>query len=129
MVPPTACGWHSNKPRYSFLQQIRQHGQEERLKDLIQNTHGYSNQSHLQGIGQKHSIWRQENDSADSVVRLMRDQLIMAKVYVAIAQAHQEGNLMRDLKLRIKESQRAIGELSFDVELPKGYDPDVEMVS
>lgn len=67
----------------------------------------------------KYSIWRRENenDNTDATVRLMRDQLIFARVYLSIATMKNKLDLHRELQMRIKESQRALGEASSDVDL------------
>eukprot|EP00249_Psilotum_nudum_P006782 c20052_g1_i1 orf=350-2527(-) len=72
------------------------------------------------GVLGKYSIWRRESDeNSDSLVRLMRDQLIMARVFASLAQSQNKVNLLRDLRLRIKESQHSLGEASVDTDLPR----------
>ncbi|XP_077251021.1 galacturonosyltransferase 1 isoform X2 [Tasmannia lanceolata] len=68
----------------------------------------------------KYSIWRRDIDSenSDSTVRLMRDQMIMARVYSGIANANNKLNLYQELLARLKESQRAVGEATADTDLP-----------
>eukprot|EP00897_Mesotaenium_endlicherianum_P001939 jgi/Mesen1/1773/ME000014S01178 len=72
------------------------------------------------GLGQKYSLWKRDDgpEGSDQLVRLMRDQLIMAKGYVAIAQQAGNARLVRELRIKIKDSQRALGEASQDSELP-----------
>ncbi|XP_062090179.1 polygalacturonate 4-alpha-galacturonosyltransferase isoform X1 [Humulus lupulus] len=67
----------------------------------------------------KYSIWRRENENEnpDSTVRLMRDQIIMARVYLSIAQMKGKLDLYQELQTRLKESQRALGEASSDSDL------------
>lgn len=67
----------------------------------------------------KYSIWRKENENenSDSTVRLMRDQIIMARVYSALAKSKNKSDLYQKLQTRIKESQRAVGEASADADL------------
>lgn len=67
----------------------------------------------------KYSIWRKENENenSDSTVRLMRDQVIMARVYSALAKSKNKSDLYQKLQTRIKESQRAVGEASADADL------------
>lgn len=67
----------------------------------------------------KYSIWRRENENenSDSTVRLMRDQLIMARVYSSIARARNNLDIYQNLTLRIKESQHALGEANTDSDL------------
>ncbi|KAJ6851163.1 polygalacturonate 4-alpha-galacturonosyltransferase-like [Iris pallida] len=67
----------------------------------------------------KYSIWRKENENenSDSTVRLMRDQIIMARVYSIIAKSKDKLDLYQALLTRLKESQRALGEANADVDL------------
>lgn len=67
----------------------------------------------------KYSIWRKENenDNSDSTVRLMRDQLIMARVYLSIAKMKNNLDLYQDLQNRLKETQRALGDATNDSDL------------
>ncbi|XP_014490280.1 polygalacturonate 4-alpha-galacturonosyltransferase [Vigna radiata var. radiata] len=67
----------------------------------------------------KYNIWRKENENenADSTVRLMRDQIIMAKVYLSIAKMKGSLQLYQELESQLKGSQRALGEATSDAEL------------
>ncbi|XP_010918998.1 polygalacturonate 4-alpha-galacturonosyltransferase isoform X1 [Elaeis guineensis] len=67
----------------------------------------------------KYSIWRKdnENENSDSTVRLMRDQMIMARVYLVIAKSKDKTDLYQELQNRLKESQSALGEANADSEL------------
>ncbi|KAF1884161.1 hypothetical protein Lal_00035226 [Lupinus albus] len=67
----------------------------------------------------KYNIWRKEfeNENADSNVRLMRDQIIMARVYLSIAKMKNKPQLYQELQSQLKESQRALGEAISDAEL------------
>ncbi|KAJ0111337.1 hypothetical protein Patl1_00322 [Pistacia atlantica] len=67
----------------------------------------------------KYSIWRRENENenSDSTVRLMRDQMIMARVYLSIAKMKNKLDLQQELQTRLKESQRAVGEATTDADL------------
>jgi hypothetical protein len=67
----------------------------------------------------KYSIWRKENENenSDSTVRLMRDQLIMARVYSALAKSKNKSELYQELQTQIKESHRAVGEANADADL------------
>ncbi|XP_002980359.2 polygalacturonate 4-alpha-galacturonosyltransferase [Selaginella moellendorffii] len=68
----------------------------------------------------KYSIWRREdNENSDNLVRLMREQLIMARVYASIAQSRNNLRLLRDLKLRIRETTRALGDANLDSDLSR----------
>ncbi|XP_068329189.1 polygalacturonate 4-alpha-galacturonosyltransferase-like [Pyrus communis] len=67
----------------------------------------------------KYSIWRKENENenSDSTVRLIRDQIIMARVYLSIAKMKNKPDLFQQLQTRLKESQRAVGEATADADL------------
>ncbi|KAE9605470.1 putative polygalacturonate 4-alpha-galacturonosyltransferase [Lupinus albus] len=67
----------------------------------------------------KYSIWRKENENekADYTVRLIRDQIIMARVYLSIAKMKNKLELYRELQSRLKESQRALGDTNSDSDL------------
>lgn len=71
----------------------------------------------------KYSLWRRENENekADANVRLMRDQMIMARIYSVLAKSRDKLDLYRELLARIKESQRSLGEATADSDLPKRY--------
>lgn len=67
----------------------------------------------------KYSIWRKENENenSDSTVRLMRDQMIMARVYISIATMKNKTDLVRELQNRLKESHHALGDTNTDADL------------
>lgn len=67
----------------------------------------------------KYSIWRKENENenSDTTVRLMRDQMIMARVYIALANLNNKNDIYQELQTRLKESQRTLGEATMDADL------------
>lgn len=67
----------------------------------------------------KYSIWRKENENenSDTTVRLMRDQMIMARVYLALAKLNNKNDIFQELQTRLKESQRTLGEATMDADL------------
>ncbi|XP_024530024.1 polygalacturonate 4-alpha-galacturonosyltransferase isoform X2 [Selaginella moellendorffii] len=68
----------------------------------------------------KYSIWRRdENENSDSLVRLIRDQVIMARAYIGVAQARNNQRLLRDLRIRLRDSERVVGDATIDAELPR----------
>eukprot|EP00253_Pinus_taeda_P030160 PITA_30160 len=69
----------------------------------------------------KYSIGRRENENEnfDSTVRLIRDQLIMDRVYSSISEARNNLDLYHELMLHIKECQRTLGEANADSDLPQ----------
>jgi len=74
------------------------------------------------GILRSHSVWRIEeiSTSSDNIVRVMRDQLIMARAYANMASIHSDTQLVQDLKINIKETARMLEDVTIDSELPKG---------
>lgn len=77
-------------------------------------------------VGSSVSTWKRDSDTenSDTLVRLMRDQLIMARAYANIAQGQGHYDLVRDLKLQIKEHTNVVGDANVDAELPAGYAAD-----
>lgn len=71
----------------------------------------------------KYSIWRRqyENPNSDSTLKLMRDQIIMAKAYTNIAKSKNKTVLHNALVKHSRESLQAMGEASSDAELHLGY--------
>ncbi|KAF3787019.1 Polygalacturonate 4-alpha-galacturonosyltransferase [Nymphaea thermarum] len=69
----------------------------------------------------KYNIWRKENvnENSDTTVRAIRDQIIMAEVYAGIAKSKNRLDLYEELMLRLKESQRALGDTSIDADLTR----------
>ncbi|KAJ0082488.1 hypothetical protein Patl1_09634 [Pistacia atlantica] len=55
----------------------------------------------------------------DARVRQLKDQLIRAKVYLSLPATRNNPNFIRELRLRIKEVQRSLGDATKDSDLPK----------
>ncbi|KAL1214051.1 putative galacturonosyltransferase 4 [Cardamine amara subsp. amara] len=55
----------------------------------------------------------------DAQVRHLKDQLIRAKVYLSLPSAKANAHFVREIRLRIKEVQRALADASKDSDLPK----------
>ncbi|CAH2045970.1 unnamed protein product [Thlaspi arvense] len=55
----------------------------------------------------------------DAQVRHLKDQLIRAKVYLSLPAAKANAHFVRELRLRLKEVQRAVADASKDSDLPK----------
>ncbi|CAK9859436.1 unnamed protein product [Sphagnum jensenii] len=95
--------------------------QEDQMKkveaDALQRTKKVEN-----GILDKYSASQQNGrtQNRDSLIQLMRDQLIMAQAYAYIAQAKNHVRLFRDLQLHIKDYQKALADCNFDSQLPRG---------
>uniref|UniRef100_A0A164TW83 Hexosyltransferase n=1 Tax=Daucus carota subsp. sativus TaxID=79200 RepID=A0A164TW83_DAUCS len=69
----------------------------------------------------KYNIWRRENENenSDSTVRLIRDQIIMARVYLSIATMKNQTDLARELQNRLKESQHTLADANSDSDLSR----------
>ncbi|KAJ4838075.1 Polygalacturonate 4-alpha-galacturonosyltransferase [Turnera subulata] len=112
-----------------LIQQLREKRREKRAADLVrqeddatirlENAAIERSKSVDSSILGKYSIWRKENENenSDSTVRLMRDQIIMARVYISIAKMKDKLDLQQELQARLKESQRALGEAMSDSDL------------
>eukprot|EP01018_Ginkgo_biloba_P000884 Gb_01712 [translate_table: standard] len=116
-------------PAKFVRRQLRQQRREKRLTELIRQVKEETTMLENAAIERskevdkvvlgKYSIWRRDNENSDSdsTVRLIRDQLIMARVYSSIARSMNSLDIYHNLMLRIKESQRALGEASVDSDL------------
>ncbi|XP_078161131.1 galacturonosyltransferase 3 isoform X1 [Carex rostrata] len=108
---------------------LRQKRREKRTMDLIhmsqenetkiQNAAINRTKNFVNKVQDRYSIWRvlYQNPMSDSVLMLMKDQIIMAKVYASIFYSKKELDLYQLLIMRIKENQDAIGDASSDNEL------------
>ncbi|XP_072955579.1 polygalacturonate 4-alpha-galacturonosyltransferase-like isoform X2 [Typha angustifolia] len=67
----------------------------------------------------KYSLWRKrcENAKSDSTLRFLREQIIMARVFLTLANSRNKRELYQDLLVRLRESQHIIGEATADSEL------------
>jgi len=112
---------------------MRQERRKARTAELTQENRETNNRvvsaaiKHTEGfdttIKGKYSIWRREyeNPNSDSTVKLMRDQIIMARAYANIAKSKNKTDLYEALVKHSSDSQLAIGEASSDTELHPGY--------
>ncbi|XP_041021246.1 polygalacturonate 4-alpha-galacturonosyltransferase-like [Juglans microcarpa x Juglans regia] len=117
------------KPADLARRQLREKRREKRASELVRQDkeaivklenaaieHSKSVDSAVLG---RYSIWRRENENenSDSTVRLMRDQIIMARVYLSIAKMKNKVDLYQQLQVRLKESQQSLGEITADSNL------------
>ncbi|KAK1272551.1 putative galacturonosyltransferase 4 [Acorus gramineus] len=56
---------------------------------------------------------------SDAKVRHLRDQLIRAKVYLSLGSTRSNPHFIRELRLRIREVSRAVGDATKDSDLPR----------
>ncbi|KAL3514935.1 hypothetical protein ACH5RR_021837 [Cinchona calisaya] len=108
---------------------LRQEKRERRAAELIQQSKEIDNEMQEAAIQRarefdttvkgKYSIWRKEyeNPNSESTLKLIRDQIIMARAYATIAKAKNETVLYDSLIKHSRESQFAIGEATSDIEL------------
>ncbi|KAE8685098.1 Polygalacturonate 4-alpha-galacturonosyltransferase [Hibiscus syriacus] len=120
----------SDTPAKTLRRQLRDTRRAKRAAELVQQDNGATLKLENAAIERskavdsavlgRYNIWRREfeNDNSDSTVRLMRDQIIMAQVYVSMAKMKNKLDLEQELQIRLKESQRAVGESTVDAELP-----------
>ncbi|PKI49564.1 hypothetical protein CRG98_030057, partial [Punica granatum] len=110
--------------------QLREKRREKRVADLAQhddeatvkleNAAIERSKSVDSAVLGKYSIWRKdnENENPDTTVRFVRDQMIMARVYLTLAKMKNKLDLYQELQTRLKESQRALGEATADADIP-----------
>ncbi|XP_042506023.1 polygalacturonate 4-alpha-galacturonosyltransferase-like isoform X2 [Macadamia integrifolia] len=70
-----------------------------------------------------------ENENLDSTIRLMRDQMIMARVYATIARMKNKLDLYLELSERLKESQCALGDANTDADLGRSAPEKIKAMS
>lgn len=116
-----------------LLQQLRRKRKEKRTAELIQLSKDaelrmkramVDRSKHFNNtIRQHYSIWRREQrrHDRDFNLKLMKGQIITAKVYASIARSTKNLDLFWYLMNRIKENQNAIKEAKSDAQLGKGY--------
>jgi hypothetical protein len=112
-----------------FMQQLIEKRREKRAAELVkmdnevivklENAAIERSRSVESAVLGKYNIWRKEveNENGDSSVRFMRDQIIMARVYVSIAKMKDMLELYQELQFRLKESQHALGDAITDSDL------------
>ncbi|KAL2892331.1 Polygalacturonate 4-alpha-galacturonosyltransferase [Bienertia sinuspersici] len=120
-----------DSPVVQMRRRLREKRREKRASDLVkqddetilklENAAIQRSKSVDSAVLGKYNIWRRENENenTDSAVRLMRDQIIMARVYISIAKMKNKLDLFQELQHRLKESQRALGDATTDVDLSR----------
>lgn len=56
---------------------------------------------------------------ADARVRKLKDQLIQAKLYLSLPAVKNNPPVTRELRLRVKEGLRTLGDSTIDSDLPR----------
>ncbi|MQL73092.1 hypothetical protein Taro_005461 [Colocasia esculenta] len=110
----------------------RQRRRRERTSALVAQDRDVENQLEEEAIARsrdlqnqfrvKYGVWRREyeNVKPDATLKLMKDQIIMAKAYASIAHSKNDDVLYNSLMKHIKESQISIGEAESDIEMRPG---------
>ena len=113
------------------MQQLREKRREKRAADLVKQDDAVTvklenaaierSKSVDSAVLGKYNIWRRENENenSDSTVRLIRDQIIMARVYLSIATMKNQTDLARELQSRLKESQHTLADANSDSDLSR----------
>ncbi|KAF5775777.1 putative polygalacturonate 4-alpha-galacturonosyltransferase [Helianthus annuus] len=127
----TSCSlniWFVCSPIVTYTK-LRDKRRENRAADLVKNDNNViiklenaaieRSKSVDSAVLGKYSIWRKENDNEniDTTIRLVRDQMIMARVYMSIATMKNKTQLAHELQSQLKESQRALGDATADADL------------
>ncbi|XP_038718312.1 probable galacturonosyltransferase 6 isoform X2 [Tripterygium wilfordii] len=76
-------------------------------------------QSNQTTVLQKHDTQSQLLGAADVKVKQIRDQLIRAKAYLHFAPPGSNSNFVKELRVRLKELDRAVGEAAKDSDLSR----------
>lgn len=73
-------------------------------------------------LSRRYSSWRKEFEKvpSDYILKILKDQVIIARVYASIANSKRQTKLYHSLMKSIKDSRNFIGEANSDVELKKG---------
>lgn len=122
-------------PIFHIFQKLRQERRERRTLELIQQGKEMDSEMNAAAAERarelnttvvgRYSIWRKEYESpnSDSTLKLMRDQIIMAKVYAKVAKAKNYNSLYDSLLEHSRKSHHAIGDANSDAELQPWYFP------
>jgi alpha-1,4-galacturonosyltransferase len=124
---------YSNNLSSCILQDLREVRHVKRLTELTKNDAAQSKKLEAAAISSRakqvdngsvgsFSVWRPQglSTSSDTNVRIMRDQLIMARAYANMAMTHNDARLLRDLKYRIRENTKVLEDVTVDSQLPRG---------
>ncbi|KAL5054965.1 hypothetical protein RYX36_035647, partial [Vicia faba] len=74
---------------------------------------------HIESSSKVNNIKHRDETPPDVRVRKLKDLLIQAKVYLSLQVVRNIPHLTRELRLRVKEVSRTIGEASKDSDLPR----------
>ncbi|KAI4301161.1 hypothetical protein L6164_034468 [Bauhinia variegata] len=103
-----------------FNQTIDDTVQLESNKTTAENLKGTKNeQSDKKAAHHHHSLRSQSLKVSNERIKEIEDQVIRARVYLSFAPPNSNSHLVKELKLRIKELERAVGEATKDSELSR----------
>ncbi|KAI5062792.1 hypothetical protein GOP47_0021339 [Adiantum capillus-veneris] len=129
---------NKDDPDKASRQRLRSERKERRATELTQGISGA--EANLEevvlkrrkgidsSIFKKYNIWRQGDEDSDALVRLMKDQLIMGRVYMSLASAQGDTDLLQELNGRIREVRRTLGQANLDSELPRSASEKVKVM-
>ena len=91
------------------------------FKDTKQELQATATSSKVNKKGPLFPETNKQNDQtpSDARVQQLKDQLIQAKVYLSLPVVKSNPHLTRELRLRIKEVSRTLGDASKDSDLPR----------
>lgn len=92
-----------------FFQDTKQ--EQEHIKSSSQVTH----KEPILSEADKHN----DQTPPDARVQQLKDQLIQARVYLSLQAVRSNPHLTRELRLRVKEVSRTLGDASKDSDLPR----------
>lgn len=90
------------------------------MQEQQQATETSSNINH-KGSGLSETNKQNDQPPSDARVKQLKDQLIQAKVYLSLPVVKSNPHLTRELRLRVKEVSRTLGEAIKDSDLPRKY--------
>lgn len=85
----------------------------------LATTSGGKEQSSLTKVQHDQSVRSQPQRVTDEKIKQIRDQVIRAKAYLNLAPPSSNSHLVKELRLRIKELERAVGEATKDSDLSR----------
>lgn len=85
----------------------------------LATTSGGKEQSSLTKVQHDQSVQSQPQRVTDEKIKQIRDQVIRAKAYLNLAPPSSNSHLVKELRLRIKELERSVGEATKDSDLSR----------
>ncbi|XP_058202418.1 probable galacturonosyltransferase 4 [Rhododendron vialii] len=115
------------KPGVTSLNESREPQNDGNRREEIKNENQSAKTSIKAGTGEPVNKRNEKQNVrtviADARVRHLKDQLIQGRVYLSLTATRNNPHFIRELRLRMKEVQRALGDATKDSDLPKNsYD-------